>query len=190
MIRAAMASRNVRSGISRPREWQRDVEAVVLPSRNQVHVIVKDVLPCSLAAIHDQVHIAASGDVANDRRETHADVEQMHGDLGRYVAQRLVVVARDDEDMSAVHRLDIHERDSVGILVADRHLGGALNQIAEDAVSSSPGHARLEERDQSTACTTGANEFARWQPIAGPTFDSQLHQRYRTGTTIPRQPSM
>ena len=88
--------------------------------------------------------------------------------------------------MTAVHWLNIHERDRVGILVADGHLSGALNQVAEDAVGSSPGHACLEERDRTIACTCGANELAYQWASVRQTFEAQLHRRCRTGTTFLR----
>src|SRR5262245_23729342 len=57
------------------RERQRDIEAVLVSPRNEVHVIVENVLASGSAAIHDEVHVSAASDVSNDRREAHADVE-------------------------------------------------------------------------------------------------------------------
>jgi hypothetical protein len=36
--------------------------------------------------------------------------------------------------MAVVHRLNVHERDCVSVLVADRDLCGSVNEIAESAV--------------------------------------------------------
>src|ERR1051326_8840487 len=58
----------------------------------------------------------------------------MDVEIRRNVRERLVVIARHDEDVAVVHRLDIHERGRPRVFVADRYLGGTVYQIAEGAV--------------------------------------------------------
>ena len=64
-------------------------------------------------------------------------------DGGWNIAERLVVVPGHDEYVSAVHGLNVHERNCLGILVTDGYFGSALYEVAEDAVRGGPGHMSL-----------------------------------------------
>ena len=61
---------------------RRDVEAVLFATRNQMDVIVKHVLTGCLSTVHDDVHVIALGHLADDIRELHRHLEQVHRQLG------------------------------------------------------------------------------------------------------------
>src|SRR4051794_23275552 len=93
------------------------------------------ILPCRRAAVYDDVQIVASGHMPDSIRESHRNAEEVHANLFRNIEQRFVMFSRDDEHVPIVHRLDIHEGDSVRIFMADRYFGCTMNQVAECAMT-------------------------------------------------------
>ena len=108
--------------------------AYVRRARDDVDVEVEDVLPRRRARVHDDVHPRAAGGLLHRVGEAEGDVVQVPADFARQVLERLEVLARHHEHVPRVHRLDVHERDGGGVLVADGHLGRAVDDVAEDAL--------------------------------------------------------
>src|SRR4029079_9932040 len=90
-------------------------------------------LPRGFAAAHDDVQVLGSAHPPNRSGELHCDSEEMNSQLFGDLEQRFVMLARYDEHVPVVDGLDVHESDCVRILMAQRHLGGALDQVAEGA---------------------------------------------------------
>src|SRR5215207_10079550 len=131
-------------GERRAGKRKRDLEAVPLVARDEVDVVVQDVLPSGLSTADDYVEPLGTSDLPHYRGELEGDAEQMHRELLGDVGERRVVLARRHQYVTVVHRLDVHERDRRRVLVADRHLGGAGNEVAEGAVRGGFAHASLE----------------------------------------------
>jgi len=115
-------------------EWQRDVEAIAHAARNEMHVVMEDILPRRAPAVDDHVHPLRARHLANRGLELECDLEEMHRNLGRQIVERLEVSPRRDKYVAGVHRLDVHERDRYGILVADACFARPANELAERAV--------------------------------------------------------
>jgi hypothetical protein len=122
-------------GHLRALEGQLNVEAVAFPARDDVHVVMELVLPrCGAAADHD-VHAFALRHPLDCRSHAHRHGEQVYAELARYIEQRLMVLARHYQDVTGVDRLDVHERNRVGILVTCGHFARSADEIAKSAVS-------------------------------------------------------
>ena len=162
MICAAYASSTVRSGISDPLNGSGMSKPSPCAPRNDVDVIVRLVLSRRRAAVHDDVQVIASRHFADGVRQPHRHLEEVHPNLFGDVEQRFVVLARHDQHVPVVHRLNVHERDCVRVLVADRHLGGAVDQVAERAVrtlaSSGP---RRSVSYRTLSADAGASHLSR-----------------------------
>src|SRR4051812_48155982 len=65
------------------------------------------------------------------------------------------------KNVAGIHRLNIHECDGVGVLVADRHLSGAMNEIAKSAVHVRLAHDVLGMVGEGWQRMTGARERPR-----------------------------
>src|SRR6185437_1698391 len=115
-------------------KWQRDVETVAGAARNDVHVIVWFVLPRRRSTVDDDVQIVRTRHLSDGIGQPHRHLEQVQAYLLGHVEQRLVVRAGHHQHVTVVHRLDVHEGDGVAVLVTDRHLGGAMDEIAESAM--------------------------------------------------------
>jgi hypothetical protein len=70
-----------------------------------VDVVVKLVLPGRGAAVHHDVHGVAARDAPHHGRQALRDVEEVVAERRRQVDERLVVLARHDEQVPGVHRL-------------------------------------------------------------------------------------
>src|SRR3954471_17147648 len=97
----------------------------------------------------------------------------MHRDCWRHVAERLVMISRNDQYVAAVHGLDVHERNRLCVFVADGDFGSALNQVTEDAMSRGPGHVYLARRDVGIRMHHWCHgkKARRWR-ICGPKYSS------------------
>src|SRR4051812_23392905 len=119
------------------------------------------ILSRGFPAVYHDVHVLAACHVPYGVGEAHGHLEQVHADVLRHVEQRFVVVARHDEHVTVVDRLDVHEGDGVRILVTDRDLRRALDKIAKRTVRGRvawPGgvllmgvHTGLKRTDNATA---------------------------------------
>src|SRR5665647_818348 len=116
-----------------PRKGKRKVEAVIGTARNHVHVVVKHALPRGGATVHDDVHAVRACDLLHHGDNLHRDLEQVHRQRVGNVIEPFEMFPGYDQHMSGIHRLHVHERHNVGVLVAHRDLARAMNEVTERA---------------------------------------------------------
>src|SRR5262249_9675038 len=75
-----------------------------------------------------------------DGGEAHGDFEQVHRDIVRHVDERLVMRFGDDQHVSRVDGLDVHEGEGRCVLITNGHLRRAPDEVAEDAMRIWLGH--------------------------------------------------
>jgi len=63
--------------------------------------------------------------------------------LRRHIEQRLIVLARHNEHVAGVHRLNVQEGESLRVLVADGDFAATMNQLAENARTGRCSHGGL-----------------------------------------------
>jgi hypothetical protein len=141
--RSEQDAENRAVGHVRIREGETHVEPVTLTTRNQVDVEVIHILPGRSTARDDHVHAVRARHLTNGRRELHGHVEEVRPQLPREVEESLEVLPRHDKNVACVHRLNVHERNGVAVLVAHRNFGRAVDDVAEDAVSGAGDHGAL-----------------------------------------------
>src|SRR3954447_11120484 len=112
----------------------RELEGIVLVTRDHVYVEVEDRLPGRALARVDEVHPVAIEGVAGPKRHALGGV----GGPGQVVVIDVVEVARvparDHERVAPGPGVEVHERQRVLVLVDDLGGGLARRDLAEDAV--------------------------------------------------------
>src|SRR4051812_23027241 len=143
-------------------KWERNVEAVLRRTRDDVHVVVEDILPCRRAAVDDDVHSVRTGNLLHDRGQLQRYLEQVHGKIMRNVVEVFEVLSGHDQHVPRIHGLDIHECDDVGILVAHRDLCRTVHEVTEGADRlGALGHGSSRGKYAHGKCTRGATKGSR-----------------------------